>query len=58
MSFIDMSLGISLSGLTVEIGLGIVELLKAAHKKNIYQKKWDKKFTFSYSRTKYYVIKA
>ena len=39
MSFIDMSLGISLSGLTVEIGLGIVELLKAAHKKNIYQKK-------------------
>ena len=58
MSFIDMSLGISLSGLTVEIGLGIVELLKAAHKKTYIRKSEIKKFTFSYSRTKYYVIKA
>mgnify|MGYP003082376889 CR=1 FL=1 len=35
MSLIDMNLGISLSGLTVEIGLDIVELLKLAHKIHI-----------------------
>ena len=46
MLFIDMSLGISLSGLTVEIGLGIVELLKAAHKKTYIRKSEIKNLHF------------